>query len=60
MRGRRQVNVESLRTRPATLNSKRGEIHFKHSLYADIVLGVCSLNANIHTVVALVNESEGL
>jgi hypothetical protein len=30
MRGRRQVNVESVRTRPATLNSKRGEIHSKH------------------------------
>jgi hypothetical protein len=60
MRGRRQVNVESVRTRPATLNSKRGEIHFKHRLYADIVLGVCSLKANSRTVVSLVNESEGL
>jgi len=60
MRGRRQVNVESLRTRPATLNSKRGEIYFKHRLYADIVLGICSLKANSHTMVALVNKSEGL
>lgn len=60
MRGRRQVNVESVRTRPPNLNSKRGEIRFKHRLYADIVLGVCSLKANSHTVVALVNESEGL
>jgi len=60
MRGRRQVNVENVRTRPATLNSKKGEIHFKHRLYADIVLGVCSLEADSHTVVALVNKSEGL
>ena len=60
MRGRRQVNVESVRTRPATLNSKRGEIHCKHRLYAGFVLGVCSLNANCHSVVALVNENEGL
>lgn len=60
MRGRRQVNVESVRTRPATLNSKRGEIHFKHRLYTDIILGICSLKANSHTVVASVNESEGL
>lgn len=49
MRGRRQVNIESVRTRPATLNSKKGEIHFKHRLYADIILGVCSLKANSHT-----------
>ena len=60
MRGRRQVNVESVRTRPANLNSKRGEMHFKHRFYGDIVLGVCSLKANSHTVVAVVNESEGL
>jgi len=60
MRGRRQINVENVRTRPATLNSKKGEIHFKHRLYADIVLGVCSLEADSHTVVALVNKSEGL
>lgn len=60
MRGRRQVNVESVRTRPATLNSKRGEIQFKHRLYAGIILGICSLKANSHSVVASINESEGL
>lgn len=60
MRGRRQVNVESVRTRPATLNSKKGELHFKHRLYSDIILGICSLKANSHSMVASVNESEGL
>jgi hypothetical protein len=31
MRGRRQVNVESVHTRPANLNSKRGRVHSKNT-----------------------------